>query len=116
MNFSDAFQQTKHLVAFSPDSQYVASCCQYRLVVRDCQTLQIVNLHTCLDQVQALSWSPDSLFIMCGMFKRGVVQVGTMIEWNIIKINKKIVALKYPVPVRHVSNSGLVNRTAPVDV
>lgn len=75
MNFSEAFQQSKHLVQFSPDGQYVASCSQYRLVVRDIETLQIVNLHTCLDQVQHVSWSPDSLFLMCGMYKRGIIQV-----------------------------------------
>lgn len=76
MNFSEAFQQTKYLVRFSPDGRYIASCSQYRLVVRDVQTLQIVNLHTCLDPVQQLIWSPDSQFIMCAMFKRGIVQVG----------------------------------------
>ena len=75
MNFSEAFQQTKHLVQFSPDGNYIASCSQYRLVIRDMTTLQIVNLYTCLDPVQYLQWSPDSLFLMCGMFKRGIVQV-----------------------------------------
>ena len=75
MNFSEAFQQTKHLVQFSPDGMYIASCSQYRVVIRDTDTLQILNLHTCLDPVQYLEWSPDSLFVMCGMFKRGIVQV-----------------------------------------
>ena len=75
MNFSEAFQQTKHLVQFSPNGVYLASCSQYRLVVRETKTLQIIHLHTCLDPVQYFSWSPDSLFIMCGMFKRGIVQV-----------------------------------------
>lgn len=75
MNFSDAFQQTKHLVKFSPDGQYIASCCQYRLVIRDSKTLQILNLQTCVDPVQVLCWSPDSLFVLCGMLKRGIVQV-----------------------------------------
>lgn len=77
MNFSDAFQQTKRLVKFSPNGQYIASCCQYRLVIRDTQTLQILNLQTCVDPVQYLTWSPDSLYVMCAMFKRGVVQVNT---------------------------------------
>ena len=45
------------------------------MVVRDAETLQILSLQTCLDPVQRLEWSPDSQFVMCGMFKRGVVQV-----------------------------------------
>ena len=79
MNFSEAFQQTKYLVQFSPDGRYIASCSQYRLVIRDVQTLQITNLHTCLDPVQQFIWSPDSQFIMCAMFKRGIVQVSDRI-------------------------------------
>lgn len=82
MNFSEAFQQTKYLVRFSPDGRYIASCSQYRLVIRDVQTLQIINLHTCLDPVQQLIWSPDSQFIMCAMFKRGIVQVSHIRQGN----------------------------------
>ena len=47
------------------------------MVVRDSETLQILSLQTCLDPVQRLEWSPDSQFVMCGMYKRGVVQVHT---------------------------------------
>ena len=79
MNFSEAFQQTKYLVQFSPDGRFLASCSQYRLVIRDTSTLQIVNLQTCLDPVQSIQWSPDSLFILCAMFKRGIVQVSQRI-------------------------------------
>lgn len=52
-----------------------ASCIQYRLVVRDANTLQILQLYTCLDQIQHLEWSADSLFILCALYKRGLVQV-----------------------------------------
>lgn len=52
-----------------------ASCVQYRVVVRDVRTLQILQLYTCLDQVQHMEWSADSLFILCAMYKRGLVQV-----------------------------------------
>lgn len=54
-----------------------ASCVQYRLVVRDVNTLQILQLYTCLDQIQYIEWSSDSLFILCAMYKRGIVQVRT---------------------------------------
>ena len=49
---------------------------QYRLVVRDMSTLQILQLYTCLDQISHMDWSSDSLFILCAMYKRGLVQVG----------------------------------------
>lgn len=49
---------------------------QYRLVVRDVSTLQILQLYTCLDQISHMEWSSDSLFILCAMYKRGLVQVG----------------------------------------
>lgn len=53
-----------------------ATCVQYRLVVRDVSTLQILQLYTCLDQISHMDWSSDSLFILCAMYKRGLVQVG----------------------------------------
>ena len=77
MNFSECFQVTRGLVAFSPNGRYLASCSQHRLVVRDASSLQIRHLHTCLEPVQQLQWSPDSQFILTAMFKRGMVQVST---------------------------------------
>ncbi|XP_012589976.1 PREDICTED: WD repeat-containing protein WRAP73 [Condylura cristata] len=67
-----------------PPSHGQASCVQYRLVVRDAQTLQIVQLYTCLDQVQHVEWSADSLFILCAMYRRGLVQVWSLEqpEWH----------------------------------
>lgn len=53
-----------------------ATCVQYRLVVRDVSTLQILQLYTCLDQISHMDWSSDSLFVLCAMYKRGLVQVG----------------------------------------
>lgn len=75
MDFSGAFQQTRQLAKFSPNGDYVASCSEYRLVIRDTKTLQILNLHTCLDTVMYLEWSKDSQLVMCGLFKRGIIQV-----------------------------------------
>lgn len=39
-------------------------------------TLQILQLYTCLDQISHMDWSSDSLYILCAMYKRGLVQVG----------------------------------------
>ncbi|XP_036599325.1 WD repeat-containing protein WRAP73 [Trichosurus vulpecula] len=78
MNFSEVFKLSNQLSKFSPNGKFLASCVQYRLVVRDVSTLQIFQLYTCLDQIQHLEWSADSLFILCAMYKRGLVQVWSL--------------------------------------
>jgi len=75
MNFSDLFQHSNQLCKFSPNGRHVCSCSQCRVVVRDIATLQIVAVFTCLDPVQYIEWASDSVHVMCGMFKRGMVQV-----------------------------------------
>uniref|UniRef100_A0A8C8YM67 WD repeat containing, antisense to TP73 n=1 Tax=Prolemur simus TaxID=1328070 RepID=A0A8C8YM67_PROSS len=84
MNFSEVFRLSGLLCRFSPDGKYLASCVQYRLVVRDANSLQILQLYTCLDQIQHVEWSADSLFILCAMYKRGLVQVWSLEqpEWH----------------------------------
>ncbi|KAM7084177.1 LOW QUALITY PROTEIN: WD repeat-containing protein WRAP73 [Ciconia maguari] len=77
MNFSELFKLSGLLGRFSPDGRCLASCVQYRLVVRDVNTLQILQLYTCLDQIQYIV-SSDSLFILCAMYKRGIVQVWSL--------------------------------------
>ncbi|XP_059944834.1 WD repeat-containing protein WRAP73 isoform X2 [Mesoplodon densirostris] len=84
MNFSEVFKLSSLLCKFSPDGKYLASCVQYRLVVRDASTLQTHQLYTCLDQIQHIEWSADSLFILCALYKRGLVQVWSLEqpEWH----------------------------------
>ncbi|XP_031235541.1 WD repeat-containing protein WRAP73 isoform X4 [Mastomys coucha] len=84
MNFSESFKLSGLLCRFSPDGKYLASCVQYRLVVRDVTTLQILQLYTCVDQIQHIEWSADSLFILCAMYRRGLVQVWSLEqpEWH----------------------------------
>ncbi|NXP29239.1 WRP73 protein, partial [Scytalopus superciliaris] len=55
-----------------------ASCVQHRLVVRDVSSLQVRQIYPCLDQIQYIEWSSDSLFILCAMYKRGIVQVWSL--------------------------------------
>jgi len=79
MNFSDAFKQSGQLCRFSPDGVWLANAVQHRLVVRDVETLVIGRLFTCLDAIQHIEWSPDSQLIVCGMYKRSLVQVNLFI-------------------------------------
>ncbi|XP_068014281.1 WD repeat-containing protein WRAP73 isoform X2 [Melanerpes formicivorus] len=78
MNFSELFKLSGLLGRFSPDGKCLASCVQYRLLVRDASSLQLLQLYTCLDQIQHIEWSSDSLFILCAMYRRGVVQVWSL--------------------------------------
>ncbi|ELV14254.1 WD repeat-containing protein WRAP73 [Tupaia chinensis] len=93
MNFSEVFKLSNLLCKFSPDGKYLASCVQYRLVVRDVTTLQILQLYTCLDQIQHMEWSADSLFILCAMYKRGLVQLRITV-WSLC--TKSVSYIKYP--------------------
>ncbi|XP_048751589.2 WD repeat-containing protein WRAP73-like [Ostrea edulis] len=84
MNFSELFRQSSQICKFSTDGKYLASVVEFRLVIRDVDTLQIQNLYTCLDTIQHIEWSSDSQFVLCGLFKRGIVQVWSIEqpEWT----------------------------------
>lgn len=75
MNFSDLFKQTTQLCEFSPDGKSLANVVQFRLIVREMNSLEIKNIFTCLDTINYIEWSPDSEFIMCSLSKRNLVQV-----------------------------------------
>lgn len=116
MNFSESFTASRGLVAFSPDGRYIGSCSQHRVVVRDVASLQILHLHTCLDPVQQLLWSPDSLLLLTAMFKRGIVQVSNYSSWAICAKGRA-----YPTHVDRClcvlsTTAGVVDRAAIVDV
>jgi len=106
MNFSELFKHTAQLCCFSPDGQYMANAVQYRLIIREVKTLQILNLYTCLDQIQAIEWSGDSQFVLCAMYKRALVQVWSLEqpEWT-CKIDEGsagLVAARWSPDSRHV--------------
>ncbi|XP_029362643.1 WD repeat-containing protein WRAP73 isoform X2 [Echeneis naucrates] len=109
MNFSEVFKQSNQLCKVSPDGKYLATCVQYRLVVRDVSTLQILQLFTCLDQISHMEWSSDSLFILCAMYKRGLVQVWSLEQpdWH-CKIDEGSIGLvssRWSPDGRHVLNT-----------
>ena len=71
-------------VAVSPDGTVLAvtdSRGEFNLELRDLQSLKVLQVYKCLDICQYLEWSPDSKYIVCGMYarpgseKRGLVMV-----------------------------------------
>ncbi|KAF7257838.1 hypothetical protein EG68_04881 [Paragonimus skrjabini miyazakii] len=75
MNFSEPVRAAAGLVSFSPDSLYIASVSQHKISVRLSKTLQVCQLYNCVDVIYSFAWSPDSLFLLCVLKKRGLVQV-----------------------------------------
>lgn len=106
MNFSESFKQSNQLCQFSPDASYLANSTQFRLIIRDVKTLQIKALFTCLDNINYLEWSCDSAYILCGLFKRGFIQVWSLenTDWT-CKIDHGsmgLVAVRWAPDGRHI--------------
>jgi hypothetical protein len=59
---------------FSPNGRYLATAVDFRLVVRDVDTLNVVHLFSCLDKIQHIEWAADSDYLLCGLYRRAMVQ------------------------------------------
>uniref|UniRef100_A0A804QGT6 WD repeat-containing protein WRAP73 n=1 Tax=Zea mays TaxID=4577 RepID=A0A804QGT6_MAIZE len=78
MEFTESFKQTGPC-SFSPDSRFLAIAVDYRLVVRDVLSLKVVvQLFSCVDKISSVEWAPDSEYILCGLYKRPMVQAWSL--------------------------------------
>lgn len=84
MDFSESYRCSGPSPSFSPDGRYIAVVVEYRLLIRDWQTLRVVQLYSCLDRIRHYAWSPDSIYILCALYDRALVQVWSIEEpeWN----------------------------------
>lgn len=84
MNFSELYRQSNKLCEFSPSGDFLAIACHYKLIIRNVTTSQIEHLFSCLDAIEFIQWSSDSTLILCGMFKRNMVQVWSLLyhDWT----------------------------------
>ncbi|GIL47177.1 hypothetical protein Vafri_4066 [Volvox africanus] len=84
MDFSDAYRCSGPPPAFSPDGRFIASVAEYRLIIREVETMRVVQLYSCLDRVDSIEWSASSTYVLCGLFSRGVIQVWSVesSEWS----------------------------------
>ena len=74
MEFSNALREGGPY-AWSPDGSLLAACDSSRLVVRDTKTLMVVAIFSNSDTSSKVEWSNDGRYVMCAMYKRGIVQV-----------------------------------------
>ncbi|ONK73503.1 uncharacterized protein A4U43_C04F32290 [Asparagus officinalis] len=83
MEFTDAYKQTGPC-CFSPDSRFLAVAVDYRLVIRDVVSLKVLQLFTCVDKISYIEWALDSEYILCGLYKRPMVQAWSLTqpEWT----------------------------------
>lgn len=76
MDFSETYKSsTDPAPCYSPDGQFIATAVEYRLIIREAESLRVVQLYSCLDRISELSWAPNSLYVMCAIHARGIVQV-----------------------------------------
>ncbi|KAL3599271.1 hypothetical protein D5086_007189 [Populus alba] len=83
MEFTEAYKQTGPC-CFSPNSRYIAVAVDYRLVIRDTLSFKVVQLFSCLDKISHVEWANDSEYILCGLYKRPMIQAWSLTqpEWT----------------------------------
>lgn len=75
MMYSETQEHSGGHVHFSPDGKLLATAAMYRLMLRDVDTLQIVQIFSCMDRIDRIEWSCDSKYVLCGIYARGIAQV-----------------------------------------
>mmetsp|Transcript_17342 Transcript_17342/g.33382 ORF Transcript_17342/g.33382 Transcript_17342/m.33382 type:complete len:435 (-) Transcript_17342:1765-3069(-) len=78
LDFSEVYRCSGPKPVFSPNGRFLASAVEFRLVVRDVDTLHVVHLFACLDTVEDIQWASDSNYVLCGLYKRAMVQAWCM--------------------------------------
>ncbi|KAJ1636721.1 hypothetical protein T492DRAFT_861030, partial [Pavlovales sp. CCMP2436] len=81
--FSEAYKQTKGQPRISPNGRLLAVVIQFRLFIRDVETLQTVQLYAHDDEISHVAWSCDSLYVLCVLPRRGLCHVWSVedAEW-----------------------------------
>lgn len=95
MEFTEAYK-AKGPCCFSPNARYLAVSVDYRLVIRDVLTLKVVQLFSCLDKISYIEWALDSEYILCGLYKRPMIQAWSLTqpEWT-CKIDEGPAGISY---------------------
>lgn len=83
MEFTDTYKHTGPC-CFSPNARFLAVAVDYRLVIRDTLSFKVVQLFSCLDKISYIEWALDSEYILCGLYKKPMIQVWSLTqpEWT----------------------------------
>lgn len=57
-DFSESYRCSL-LPAYSPDGRFIAAAVEYRLVVREVESLKVVQIYSCLDKIHRIEWSAN---------------------------------------------------------
>lgn len=71
--------------SFSPDSRFIAHNSENKMIIRNTQTLKIVNHKILEDEVRIISYSPDGKFIVSGSYK-GKIYVWDSSTFDLVKV------------------------------
>ncbi|CAM8973504.1 unnamed protein product [Rhodiola kirilowii] len=95
MEFTEAYKQSG-TCCFSPNSRFVAVAVDYRLVIRDLLSFKVVQLFSCVDKITYIEWAPDSEYILCGLYKKPMIQAWSLTqpEWT-CKIDESVAGIAY---------------------
>lgn len=95
MDFSESYRASL-LPAYSGDGRYIAAAVEYRLVIREVESLKVVQIYSCLDKIHRIEWSANGKYILCGLYSRGIVQVWSVEdpEWT-CKIDEGPAGIKH---------------------
>lgn len=76
MDFSEVYKQTVNgSCCFSPNGKLLASILSFRVIVRDAETLEIINLFNFIDKIDKICWNGTSNLIACASLKLATIQV-----------------------------------------
>lgn len=76
MDFSEVYKQTVNgSCCFSPNGKFLASILSFRVIVRDAETLEIINLFNFIDKIDKICWNGTSSLIACASLKLATIQV-----------------------------------------
>ncbi|XP_047323921.1 WD repeat-containing protein WRAP73 [Impatiens glandulifera] len=83
MEFTETYKQTGPC-CFSPNARFLAVAVDYRLVIRDVLSLKVIQLFSCVDKISYIEWAQDSEYILCGLYKRPMIQAWSLAqpEWT----------------------------------